>query len=380
MNNEEIKRKRLEEIELKKKRLEEMRKNRGNAAQSSASDVSAPLSSLNELSVESKSNKETDNVISSLLGSSSKDPASHKGDHSTTSFTASSSSSSAAFRQEKAKHFGYQRFPNEIIEIQSKNKVTYNKECQTESVEEEDREEEKREIRGKEGSFSSPASSIRKSAHKGLNPVSLKRGSSLEVEGGSLHHHHSLHFEDDRSSSSLVGSSAAKKGIDSASLVGESSFKEFLQVSSLRIEREMEFLDCFNSMREITGEKNKERDDHKGSSSSLFTLDGKYEEDTVKSRPILCLQSHPSVPHLFLTCHGPSSSTAASHGIGTAGSGGDGGLGGGKDDDESGLICIWSKDLHRRCETKLFSSSPVLIASFYNPIESGINGNKHLIV
>lgn len=102
-----------------------------------------------------------------------------------------------------------------------------------------------------------------------------------------------------------------------------------------------------------------------------------YEEEGVAGRPVMDLRWSPLVPELFLAAYGARTvpvvangglhKTASFRTNGTAPATNTPNTTGTSTEDEApGVVCVWSRDLHRRPEYRFTASSPVLAAVFHS--------------
>lgn len=276
MNPDEVRKKKLEEIESKKKRLEEMRKSRNQP----------PAVTLIEKKTESASEPSTILYSEPIL-------------------TPSNDSISTPLKlSEKVKFFGYVRSPQSVIRIESIESVKYNQTTQTEDDLELDSDR-----------------------IKNTTPIieNTKFHSPGKVPMFALEN---------------VDKQLPSSPIDSL-IFSETKFIRFLSTASLRIERELEYLNTFNNLKNISTEENS----NNTNKNYLFSNSDGYDDEFLKERPVLFLHSSPQFPRSFLTCHG------RSPGVDNI--------------DATGLVCIWSRDIHKRPELKYSSHSIVNVAIFH---------------
>lgn len=298
MNNEDVKRKRLEEIEFKKKRLEEMRKLRSGASESKPDpkdEISISISSVSSIPTSNVHHPSISSYQPEVLSSIQESPSIPK--------------------VGRIKFFGYAR--NEAILISSRESIQYHQSIQTEDDLSE---------------ANVPLSPVK------TGGISLQSSVPEIVEPSYLSDNLSANFMPKKYSE-----------IELNSIIQSQRFNEFLRTSSLYVERELEYLGTFNNM----------KDYQPRNSSDLSILDRKlcrivdsYEDESFSSRPVLYYATH---GQLFLTCHGKPSSTKGSKAAVDESS---------LESDQFGLVCVWSKDLHKRCEMKFLSSSVVIVALF----------------
>lgn len=153
-------------------------------------------------------------------------------------------------------------------------------------------------------------------------------------------------------------------------ITGDRKFSDFLRVKSLFVERALDQTDSCDIIKDYTTQM-------KGlnKTSKTFNVLNAYEDESLKGRPVMALQWSPLIPELFLVTYGakvviPNSgkSSAAVASSAAAASAAQ------REDTSLGLVCIWSKDLHRRPEFKFLASSPVLTALFHPSEEQLVLG------
>jgi WD40 repeat protein len=288
-SNDEIRKKRVEEIELKKKRLEEMRKLRSVTEEKAV----LPASSVRKVDPDSVSN---DSNIASIL-------------------TAVLSSNDIDERNEnlesninrKYKYFSYSR--SDVIMVHPRERIVYEQSSQTDNMD----------------VFQEPVED-----RKVVIDESSTKPDGTMMEAEQLHSNRTY--------------SESQKLL----LLQDSSFLPFLRESSLKLEREMEFLASFNNMRNF-----QQTDSFKdGVENKLIVLSERFEEESLRNRSVIYMAANKQVQKLFLTCHGTSKLESKD---------GDGQL---LETGSPGLVCVWSKDLHKRPEMKFFAPSLVLTAVF----------------
>lgn len=400
-----MRKKRQEEIEAKKKRLEELKRAKelaANAPKSAEPSPKGPFPSAPSATVaassafshfpihteerstpaqESKAdhNQGTEDLVSSLL-------ATHRGG-------AQQGSTEKKFdvqynRSEKIKSFAISRVSAQILPVE---KVTYEKECQTEEDDRtfmQDFDEDKDDDRYG-GGFDSKHSSIRFNAA----PITLNFESALQ--GGDGHPttpgrkalgRHGSHSAvtgmgglNKASSFHSVFSEAANANTTGGLLSNANSFRKiseeekqqmlmddkfltFFESASLHIERALEFNDSFDVLRDYTLDTSKQSGSGERAVVHTQTY---YECESLKQRPVMDLKCSSLRPELFLAAYGskPSLHITSAGKAATSSSTSQQGTG---EDDAPGLVCIWAKDLHSRPEIKLIASSPVLTATFHH--------------
>lgn len=147
---------------------------------------------------------------------------------------------------------------------------------------------------------------------------------------------------------------------EKAAILSEKPFVDFLEKASLHVERALEFSDAFDFLKDITEDMNKQ---NSVGEKGVVDMSQAYECDFLKQRPVMDMRWSTLRPDLFLAAYGARTLSAvpttrlafalpAATGVDV--------------DDAPGLVCIWSKDLHKRPEFKLTASSPVLTAMFHN--------------
>jgi hypothetical protein len=357
-----VRKKRQEEIEAKKKRLEELKKAKEAAASAPKADVApkptfslptptSPLPSARpsaqvlderDAAHESKSERETNDLVSSILSSSSRSGAKSEG------FDVQYN------RADKIKSFSLSRLSTTILPVE---RVSYNKECQTEEddqtfLRDNEAEEEESRVYGEAKRVESSSHILmtpgRKAAPVGDGTLSAAASSSFSMHATQSHaqqppQHHARKLSDEETQHILT----------------DDKFLQFFEHATLHVERALEFNTSFDILRDYAADTSKQTSGEKAvTHTSTY-----YDCDFLKQRPIMDLKCSQLRPELFLAAYGskpslaPKSTTTA---IANAGQGAT------NEDDAPGLVCIWARDLHTRPEIKLVASSPVLTAEFHH--------------
>lgn len=341
MDSEAARKKRLEEIEAKRKRIEEMRKTRaaGQDTTPSANIVTPEVSSVNT--------QDTDALVSALLKTSLSQPAVSIDSAATPASSTITSDSDT--RQERIKKLVVFKNPDAVVFIPSKESVKYDKECQTDN-DGTDNSNKDDDIQDEPTNFDITRS-LRKSI--GQRRSVSEENTPIAIEDVAMDN-----------GAKIVAKQKQFNEFELQTILADKSFSQFLSIASLRVEKELEFVDSFDSMRNYSsGTANIIT---KSSKSEVFNELASYDDETLKLRPVMYVQASPLINELFLTCHGLKSTTSIqsqSKGVVSAAN----------DEAESanGLVCIWSKELHRRPEIRLVTVSPVLVALFH-PNESNL--------
>lgn len=317
MNSEEVLKKRYEELELKRKRLDEMKRSRG------AVTPQEPVESPKEIPKSTfvlTTGKETSPATSIRI----RKPDENFGEV---------EQQSKNTRLSKIKYFSYTKSPNNAINILPKEKLLYDRCTQTDEVE---------------------ALPIRDNSYSTPDPLkslpSLQRNESNRIEKLLIQK-----IEDQ----SVSNVPQTLSEFEKHSILSSVEFSEFLNVSSLRIERELDFLNQFNNVRSITLKRNQ----NSLLSKSIFHVSQSYDDEGVRSKAVVNVSFSNKNPNLFLTCHASKIDSV----VGNKGSHVvEGNAEEFEEGDGSGLVCVWSRDFYRRPEVKLFAPSAVSIAIFGN--------------
>eukprot|EP01036_Dinobryon_divergens_P037469 gene37469-49018_t len=340
MDYENEKRKRLEALEDKKKRLEAMRKKNQDRADGNAEEVASQQSSASQGSFDVNS------LINSILEADA---------------TSTNSSIPVSSPKEKAISVSgsdLPRTPHDIIKEKSRNLVTvkkssgihilpqlresYDKMCQTEDSEHDN---DKRIV------FESPDLSSSKAHYR----RSMARPSNASPMP--------LNFDPLQQSLSSRKPMKLDPEIQ-RDIIHSDSFKRFVESKSRVVERALGQSLAFDVFKDYTSSDNDSK--RQLSDSKILSILNIFDDEFVKSRPVMDIQ--PCVHHeeLFLAAYG-AKGQAAFHNRGSTwqltGSGT--GSGSGSDDDPAGVVCIWSLAMPTRPEFKFTSSSPVLTAQFH---------------
>ncbi len=341
MDGDAVRRKRLEEIETKRKRLEEMRKTR---ATSGSSDVIATSSSISgqlqkntgeemeQKHLKTSTSFETDTLVSSIL-SSLATPSSSL----TMSTVIDGKHGSKHNSAEKSRSFGTLRVGN-AIHILPSVPVSYDKCCQTEVEDVNDEEV---------GSTKFPSQSAHNVENQTPRKTQLRRhGTNILPQSGDIIGN--LH-----SQIPVV----TLTDVEKSRIFADPDFSQFLKISSLHVERALEFSCRFDIFRDYSTDS----DSKCCSKSVAFEIADGYEEDTLQGRPVMNIVWSHLVPELFLVAYGAKNSnisivTSRATNLSAPIIG---------EEDFPGLVCIWSKDMHSRPEMKFSSVSAVLVSLFH---------------
>lgn len=294
----------MEALEDKRKRLEEMKKSR--AEKSSNPGMSATFMEL----ARTENKSDTDALISELLQGpidpkESKEPV------------LSSAERSKSFTRAKAKF---------NINIAPELRMTYDKETQVEDSD----------------YLFLPADEDEPQT-KAISPAKNKNAAA--PSGNKLEDKH----DKDQSDESKKPERKTVSRQDYLKTVSNSKFASFLSRSSLLVERALDQTDSMDIIRDFTSKSELK------SKSKTFNTFIPYEEDALKSRPIMDLKWSELIPEIFLVAYGEKTEKPRYSGGLTD-----------EQKDSPGLVCVWSKDLHSRPEYKFTASSPVMSAVFHS--------------
>lgn len=343
MDPEAARKKRLEEIEAKRKRIEEMRKSRAAGQDSTSTSTNIVTTEVSPVNTQ-----DTDALVSALLKSSISQPV-----VSIESVAAPASSLVSLendSKQDRIKKFVVFRNSDAVVFIPSKENVKYDKECQTENhgVDNFNRDD----VTHDEHANVDISRSLRKSVAQRRSMSEDNSPNATEDVGND-------------NNSKTVTKQKQFNDFELQTIFADKIFSQFLSIASLRVEKELEFVDSFDSMRNYSSDTSSIIT--KSSKSEVFNELASYDDEALKLRPVMYVQASPLINELFLTCHGSKSTTSIQNQTkGMA-------LSSGNDDTETsnGLVCIWSKDMHRRPEIRLVTNSTVLVALFH-PNESNL--------
>lgn len=335
MDAEAIRKKRQEDIDLKKKRLDEIRKSRATSSSASTTeDVPPPAPSTNAVPStlgpvsESKAD-ETDALVSALLA----------GSKSSTAPVAVQEVQKASVKSAADRFKSFSTVKSQsIIHILPTQAVSYDKECQTEAEDQ---------------SFLSSPSTKDDSSFNDYIPLEGFGSPKRNRRGGSSL---SVGNNNNNDKAGTVTKVTAKNFTEDekSQICTDSSFLTFLNTTSLYVERALEFSDTFDILRNYTTDKHGK---DKKSESLAFEVSNSYEDEQLQGRPVMDVRWSTIVPELFLVAYGSKGTTLAP---------------GGKvafihgEEESAGLVCVWSKDMHKRPELRFNAVSPVLTALFHN--------------
>jgi len=336
MNPDIVRKKRLEELELKKKRLEEMRKSRTNVNETHQlpTEVQNFGSTVN-ISI-SKPSIDSSILSDGVISDEQVDIKDRDADDLVNRILHNRNITSTREKlQERVKSFMNVKSTT-IFDISPNELVTYEKQSQTDSYESD-----------------SDDSQIPK-----LN---------TEQRTNTRIHSQILHDVDLLTGNQANNSLGPKKKIftedEKKFLLQDSKFLQFFHSTALTMERALEFSDSFDIFKnysyDFDANSKTQEDPH------VMERMISYEEHSLFGRPIMDIKWSLPVPDLFLAAYGlkgsqlsfgkSNSNKLAAQEVSDVRS----------VDDEHGIVCIWSKDLHKRPERKLSTSSPVLTALFH---------------
>lgn len=140
-----------------------------------------------------------------------------------------------------------------------------------------------------------------------------------------------------------------------AAVVDEVNLNKFLGTASLWVERALEQSAAFDILKDFS----RTDEGTQGLESKVFDPLLSYDDDHVKDRPVMDIHWSPHMSELFLVSYGAKIATRAAPAV--------------KEEATTGLLYVWSKDLHSRPEFKFVTSSSVLCATFHTV-------EQHLII
>jgi len=337
----------MEEIELKKKRLEEMRKSRLNVNDTSSSlspTFTNQLSSENAHS-EIKQSSQSENIA---LGSNS--VINLETDALVSKLLEDKKFGHQIKPEEKAKQFSIVKSTT-VFDILPKEVVKYDKYCQTETEDET--------IQTDHNDSPTGNDDLQHPNSRHSNSTIFETTNSNYSVGESHQSSRSITTSSNQSQRKCFSEEEKKY------LMQDTKFLHFFCSASLTVERALEFTDTFDIFKNYAYDsdaRNKENSDlHK------FERQESYEEEALLGRPIMDMKWSSLIGDLFLTAYGAKGTSNANGKSGGASVHDQ--LDVTRDDDSQGIVCIWSKELHKRSERKLSTSSPVLTALFH-PLES----------
>ena len=112
-------------------------------------------------------------------------------------------------------------------------------------------------------------------------------------------------------------------------------FKEFMESTSRIVERT---LGLNNSSIDILRNYKNDESMRDGADNQILAVDAVYEDESVRSRPVMSLQCSPHYSELFLAAYGSKGQTK-----GGKGSSGGAGTGAGDFDCSPGMVAVWSQ-------------------------------------
>lgn len=348
-----MRKKRLEEIETKRKRLEEMKKSRGAAAvpgsaPAAAAPTSVPINPILDKTAhqypdvdnnESKPlvavERDPDALVSSILSSISVQTKLNN--------TVKSSESSGKSSAERSKCFGTMRVGT-AIHIPPSVPVLYDKGCQT---------EDDSEANTVLGEHTEATILEHQTPRKGLMRRTASSSSGVAIVSNSSHHIQVDNMTDN------IGFQLNRQlsEVDKSLILADPAFSRFLKDASLHIERALEFSSQFDILKDYTVD-SKNRNSSK---SVVFDVMDGYEEESVVGRPVMDITWSTLLPELFLVAYGSkfNNLSIATSRLTNASAPPL------QEEDMAGLVCVWSKELHKRPEFKFTAVSPVLTATFH---------------
>jgi dynein intermediate chain len=140
--------------------------------------------------------------------------------------------------------------------------------------------------------------------------------------------------------------------------VSQSKFGSFLSRSSLLVERALDQTDSMDIIRDFASKSELK------SKSKTFNIFIPYEEESLKTRPIMDIKWSELIPEIFLVAYGDMTDKRSMSGLSDEQ----------KEKASPGLVCVWSKDFHSRPEYKFSAPSPVMSAVFHSTEEHIVIG------
>lgn len=314
MDFESQRKKRMEALDEKRKRLEEMKKSRQDK-----SKVNLGSSASFADSSKSDSKNETDALVSDLL-------------HGPVDTTKKDKQENVLSAAERSKSFTRSK-ANFNINIVPAMRMTYDKETQVEEDDylflaaDEDEPEKPKTPSNKKAS-STVANTTKKETNEAFNP----NEESKKIER------------------KIMSKSEYQK------TVSQSKFGSFLSRSSLLVERALDQTDSMDIVRDFAAKTELK------SKSKTFNIFIPYEEESLKSRPIMDLKWSDLIPEIFLVAYGEKTDKRPLTGLSD------------RQRESPGLVCVWSKDFRSRPEYQFSAPSPVMSAVFHSTEEHIVIG------
>ena len=454
MDSDAIRRKRQEDNDAKRKRLEELKARKTNqervpitkAADPEPVQITPVVAALPPVRTEEEMKAETEDLVNSLLAT---EPVAKKADPVPEATQVQQPARpKAELLKEKLQSFSTVKSFH-VIDILPDAMVKYDKSCQTEEddqlflknpqetenggeLEEEDDYED--EINTSTQHGRTPAKSFK-------SPSPVKTSTSLLYSTGKLNQSQSLSQQQglnaDLEAEAGFTQRAQVKLTDEerARIIAAKDFGQFLQTTSLYMERALALTEEHDVLRDYSVEDKGTAGDlaehaafivpahsttaataaampaagastsagasSTGSSAATAVAvhlhsnsSAVFESDALVGRPVMAMQWSPLVPELFLAAYGAKTVAASSSATGRVGAAGknsnnsSGSLalaagaatagGAGSEEQEAaaapGMVCVWSKDLHSRPEYRFVASSPVLAAAFHSQEQSLVIG------
>eukprot|EP01039_Chlorochromonas_danica_P000407 gene407-440_t len=347
MDAEALRKKRMEEIEAKRKRLEEMRKVRLTTSETSDLKPSEEKPPVKEFSTshDNKQNSDINAFISSVL--SSKPLISPSGPPSTEEKNP---------KEDKTVSFAVVKSLS-YVDIPPIEVVRYDKSCQTES--------EDHDFLGQNDQESSSATLLinaEKRSARRLGTTALKTvaswhsdafaGTNMTASEGAFH-------------PPSATKEARVKGLseeEKAAVLSEDNFHAFLSTKSLYMERALELNSQHDILRNYAFDT--QGHDQRNGGSTTFEFSMRYEDDNVKGRPVMDINQSSLHSDLFLVAYGSRQVANTPSGRGSV-SAATATLSQSPDDNNPGIVYVWSSTLHKRPEFRFYAMSPVLTAIFH---------------
>jgi dynein intermediate chain len=156
-------------------------------------------------------------------------------------------------------------------------------------------------------------------------------------------------------------------------IVDSEEFLRFFSHASLIVERSLSQKETtVDILRDYREDSLRARNTQESCTLELQTI---FEDDSIRSRPVMDLQYSPHYPELFLAAYGSRGSsrvgnaTGASVAVGHASSSSSSStswqMASDGDEDSPGMVCVWSQAFVGKPEFKFVASSPVLTARFH---------------
>lgn len=394
MDSDATRKKRLEEIEQKKQRLANMRKSREEnaaaAAQQAATPAAPPPAPVPVAPVpknEEEVKAETEELVSSLLATVvpvKPEP--------TPVVVQQPQKSRSELLREKIQSFSTVKSFNTIT-ILPAIAVKYDKSCQTEAedqlflenpAESNQQQEQEAEYEEENDENQAETASIQgRTPAKGMKSPSPSKA----LFSNSKHSQQAGRFSAEMEAEAAFAVHAQTKLSDEerAKITSNRKFQDFLQTTSLYIERALALAEEHDVLRDFSvDDKGNTGDLAKhaafqvapaGHSTATATSAAAsvYEEESLQGRPVMDLKWSPLVPELFLAAYG-AKAAAVQNTKATAASANNSSSRTATEEEAPGVVCVWCKDLHNRPEYRFTASSPVLAAVFHTQEQNLVIG------